>query len=195
MLTFDASLHSTGCLIFLCWSEGVPGVACRSCTEMLLSTRSARSPHAFGSDSVTHLSSRQDSLPFFQLVLKLKPDASTLPYHPSYNILSRSVLDCRSHVAVTGPPAVAIAFKALQKCPDRRSRVYRRPREQQGSTPCGMANGTEGSSVEEAFIELANRLADAAAEITTKYFRCAMLIEDAKWSTILSSSGSTDAQD
>ena len=56
--------------------------------------------------------------------------------------------------------------------------MYRRPSEQQGFTPCGMANGNEGSSVEEAFIELANRLADAAAEITTKYFRCAMLIED-----------------
>ena len=86
--------------------------------------------------------------------------------------------DCRSHVAVTGPPAVAKPFRTLRRCPDRRFSMYRRPSEQQGFTPCGMANGNEGSSVEEAFIELANRLADAAAEITTKYFRCAMLIED-----------------
>lgn len=49
-----------------------------------------------------------------------------------------------------------------------------RPGKQQGMTPCGMANGAGGGSVEEAFIDLANRLADAAAEITTKYFRCAM---------------------
>ncbi|CAL5229561.1 g12913 [Coccomyxa viridis] len=40
-----------------------------------------------------------------------------------------------------------------------------------------MANGTEGSSVEEAFIELANRLADAAAEITTKYFRSPLAVD------------------
>ena len=88
------------------------------------------------------------------------------------------MLDCRSHVAVTGPPAVAAPFRALRRCPDRYFSVSRGPSIQQGFTPCGMANGTEGSSVEEAFIELANRLADAAAEITTKYFRCAMLIDN-----------------
>ena len=48
-----------------------------------------------------------------------------------------------------------------------------RPGDQQGFTTCAMANAAEGSSVEEAFIELANKLADAAAEITTKFFRCA----------------------
>ena len=48
-----------------------------------------------------------------------------------------------------------------------------RPLRQQGFILSGMANGAEGSTVEEAFIDLANRLADAAAEITTKYFRYA----------------------
>ena len=48
-----------------------------------------------------------------------------------------------------------------------------RPVRQQGFILSGVANGAEGSTVEEAFIDLANRLADAAAEITTKYFRYA----------------------
>ena len=37
--------------------------------------------------------------------------------------------------------------------------------------PHAIRQGAEPAGVEDAFIELANRLADAAAEITTKYFR------------------------
>ena len=37
--------------------------------------------------------------------------------------------------------------------------------------PRAIEQGAEPAGVEDAFIELANRLADAAAEITTKYFR------------------------
>ena len=55
-------------------------------------------------------------------------------------------------------------------------RWSRRLAGKQGMTPHAMGNGAETSTVEETFIELANRLADAAAEITTKFFRCATAV-------------------
>ena len=77
-------------------------------------------------------------------------------------------------MAVTRPPMVAGPFWALKKYQHAGVRLGMRPGKQEGITPCGMADGAEGSSsVEEAFIELANKLAEAAAEITVKYFRCA----------------------
>jgi len=44
-----------------------------------------------------------------------------------------------------------------------------------------MGNGAGASTVEDVFIELANRLADAAAEITTKFFRCATAVINHKF--------------
>lgn len=37
--------------------------------------------------------------------------------------------------------------------------------------PHAIGQGAEAAGVEDAFIELANRLANAAAKVTTKYFR------------------------
>lgn len=64
---------------------------------------------------------------------------------------------------------------------DANTSLSRRLAGKQGMTPHAMGNGAGASTVEDVFIELANRLADAAAEITTKFFRCATAVINHKF--------------
>ena len=61
---------------------------------------------------------------------------------------------------------------------DANTSLSRRLAGKQGMMPHAMGNGAGASTVEDVFIELANRLADAAAEITTKFFRCAAAVRN-----------------